>query len=258
MTDGMRLETVLKRDRVLVLSGLAGVTALAWLYLVYLSRGMPDAAMNMESAMPRMLAWAGRDLVLTFAMWAVMMVAMMVPSAAPAILLFAVISRQRRERPGALGPTAVFLLGYLALWIGFSVMATLAQWGLHTASLMTGMSGVGPILGAILLAAAGIFQWTPLKHACLAHCRSPQGFFMTEWQESAQGALRMGFRHGAYCVGCCWPLMSLLFVAGVMNLLWVAVIAVFVLVEKVTPAGEWVSRIAGLVLVGWGLWIVFQ
>ena len=258
MADGMRLETVLKRDRGLVLSGLAGVTALAWLYLVYLSQGMPDAAMNMESAMPRMQDWAGRDLVLTFAMWAVMMVAMMVPSAAPAILLFAAISRQRRERPGALGPTAMFLLGYLALWTGFSVMATLAQWGLHTASLMTGMSGVGPILGAVLLAAAGIFQWTPLKHACLAHCRSPQGFFMTEWREGAQGALRMGFRHGVYCVGCCWLLMSLLFVAGVMNLLWVAVMAAFVLVEKVAPAGEWVSRIAGLVLVGWGLWIAFQ
>lgn len=258
MADAMRLETALKRDRVLVLSGLAGVTALAWLYLVYLSRGMPDAAMSMESSMPRMQAWAGRDLILTFAMWAVMMVAMMVPSAAPAILLFAAISRQRRERPGALGPTTMFLLGYLALWIGFSAAATLAQWGLHTASLMTGMSGVGPILGALLLAAAGIFQWTPFKHACLAHCRSPQGLFMTEWREGAQGALRMGFRHGVYCVGCCWLLMSLLFVAGVMNLLWVAVIAAFVLVEKVAPAGEWVSRIAGLVLVAWGLWTAFS
>jgi len=257
MTDGMRLEAVLKRDRLIVLSGLAGVSALAWLYLVYLSRGMPDTVMGMESTMPQRQAWAGRDLVLMFAMWAIMMVAMMVPSAAPAILLFAAINRQRREWQGAFGPTAVFLLGYLALWMGFSVVATLAQWGLHAASLTTGMVSAGPILGAVLLIIAGIFQWTPLKRACLAHCRSPQGFFMTKWREGTVGALRMGFKHGVYCIGCCWLLMSLLLVAGAMNLLWVAAIAAFVLVEKAAPAGQWVSRIVGLVLVGWGIWMAF-
>ena len=258
MTDGMRLEAVLKRDRVIVLSGLAGVSALAWLYLVYLRRGMPDAATSMESAMPPMRDWGGPDLILTFAMWAVMMIAMMVPSAAPAILLFATISRQRRERPVALGPTTVFLLGYLALWMGFSVAATLAQWGLHAASLTTGMVSAGPILGAVLLIIAGIFQWTPLKHACLTHCRSPLGFFMTEWREGTVGALRMGFKHGVYCIGCCWLLMSLLLAAGAMNLLWVAAMAAFVLVEKAAPAGQWVSRIAGLVLVGWGIWMALS
>jgi predicted metal-binding membrane protein len=144
----------------------------------------------------------------------------------------------------------------LVLWTLFSALAAVAQWGLHSAALLSPMMvGTSPILGGVLLLAAGIFQWTPLKHVCLRHCRTPLGFIMTEWQEGRWGAFRMGLKHGSYCVGCCWFLMALLFVAGVMNLAWVAVIAAFVLLEKVVPAGPWVGRIAGVVLVGWGLWM---
>ena len=256
MNDGTRLEAVLKRDRMIVLSGLAGVSALVWAYLFYLTEGMRNMDTGIEPAMPHMQAWEGLDLVLMFAMWAVMMVAMMVPSAALVVLLFATINRKRREQQGLFVPTAVFLLGYLVVWMGFSALATLVQWGLHTAaSLSPSLVSTGPILGGVLLAAAGIFQWTPLKHACLAHCRSPLGFFMTEWREGTRGALLMGLKHGSYCVGCCWLLMSLLFLTGVMNLLWMATLTAFVLLEKIAPAGQWVSRVAGLLLIGWGMWM---
>jgi predicted metal-binding membrane protein len=250
------LEEVLKRDRTVILSGLAGVVALAWVYMFYLAWDTRNMDMGMEMTMPRMQAWGSVDFVLMLVMWAVMMVAMMVPSAAPMILMFATVNRRRREQQSPFVPTGVFLLGYLILWTGFSAVATLAQWGFHTAALLSPMMvSTSPILGAVLLLTAGIFQWTPLKHACLAHCRSPLGFLMTEWREGARGTLIMGLRHGGYCVVCCWLLMALLFVAGVMNLFWVAIIAALVLVEKVIPAGHWVSRVAGLLFIGWGAWM---
>ena len=151
-------------------------------------------------------------------------------------------------------PTMVFLAGYVLVWMGFSMLASLAQWGLHSLALLSPMMvSTSPILGGLILVAAGVLQWTPLKSTCLTHCRSPLGFLMTEWREGPRGALIMGLHHGGYCVGCCWSLMALLFVAGVMNLLWVATIAAFVLVEKVVPRGELVGRIAGGVLVLAGL-----
>jgi predicted metal-binding membrane protein len=192
-------------------------------------------------------------------MWAMMMVAMMIPSAAPMILMFATLNRRRRAQQGPLVSTTVFVLGYLLVWGGFSVGATLAQWGLHAAALLSPMLvSTSPLLGGILLMAAGIFQWTPLKSICLRQCRSPLGFMMTEWREGAWGALLMGLRHGRYCVGCCWILMALLFVAGVMNLLWVAVIAAFVLVEKVLPRGELMGRVVGGILILTGLVLLGQ
>lgn len=206
-----------------------------------------------DMAMPHPQPWEFADVLLLFVMWAVMMVAMMTPSAAPMILMFAMIHRKRREaeRPGV--GTGVFLVGYLVVWTASAALATLAQWGLHSAALLSpAMASQSPLLGGVLLIAAGVFQWTPLKNACLAQCRSPLSFLMTEWREGTIGALVMGVRHGAYCVGCCWMLMGLLFVAGVMNLVWVAAIAAFVLIEKVV-AGERISRIAGVVFVAAGL-----
>jgi predicted metal-binding membrane protein len=151
----------------------------------------------------------------------------------------------------------MFLLGYFVVWTLFSVVAVVAQWGLHAAALLSPtMVSTSSILGGVLLIAAGVFQWTPLKHACLNHCRSPLGFLMTEWREGKGGALVMGVKHGSYCVGCCWILMALLFAAGVMNLLWVAAIAAFVLTEKVLPRGDLVGRIAGGVLVLAGIVIL--
>jgi predicted metal-binding membrane protein len=238
MSETTAVEAVLKRDRAVVLATIAGPSALAWAYLLALAWQMPHEDM----AMPHMHAWGAAEVVLTWVMWAVMMVAMMTPSAAPMILTFAAINRRRQAQQGPLVPTAVFVLGYLLVWGGFSVVATLVQWGLHTAALLSPMVVVtSPVVGGLLLIAAGIFQWTPLKSTCLTQCRSPLGFIMTEWREGTWGALVMGLRHGSYCVGCCWVLMALLFVAGVMNLIWVTVIAVLILVEKVLPRGELVG-----------------
>lgn len=259
MAEGATIEAVLKRDRAIGLAGLVGVSVLAWAYLLALAWRMPQHDMAMEMAMPHMQTWGATELLLTWVMWAVMMVAMMTPSAAPMVLMFATINRRRRAQQGPFVATTVFLLGYLLLWGGFSVLATLAQWGLHTAALLSPMLvSTSPILGGVLLLAAGLFQWTPLKSTCLSQCRSPLGFLMTEWREGAWGALLMGLRHGIYCVGCCWVLMALLFVAGVMNLLWVAAIAAFILVEKVLPRGELVGRVAGGVLMLAGLVLLGQ
>ena len=257
MSSGVA-ETVLRRDRVVVLSGLALIAALSWAYVYSLAAGMRNMdEMGMEMAVPRMQAWGVADFAMAFAMWAVMMVAMMTPSAAPMILMFAGVNRRRREQQASYVPTSVFLVGYLSVWGAFSVLAASAQWGLHAASLLSPtMASTSPVLGGVLLLAAGVYQWTPLKHACLSKCRSPLGFVLNEWREGKWGAFRMGLKHGAYCAGCCWSLMALLFVAGVMNLLWVAAIAGFVLLEKAVPGGQRLGRTAGVVLAGWGALLV--
>jgi len=242
-------------DRAIVAAGLLGVAGLGWLYIVRLGREMAVMA-DMAMAMPQMTPWDLADFVLTFLMWAVMMVAMMVPSASPMILTFATINRKRLVDEAPLIRTGLFLVGYLLVWAGYSLLAALGQWGLHAAALITPAMAVTPWLGGVLLVAAGIYQFTPLKDVCLSRCQSPFGFILTQWREGAAGALVMGLRHGAFCVGCCWVLMALLFVAGVMNLLWVAAIAAFVLLEKVAPLGRVVSRFAGAVLILWGAWLL--
>jgi predicted metal-binding membrane protein len=198
------LEGVLKRDRLIGLAGLVGLAGLAWVYLGYLAWDMGPMDMSMAMAMPRMQTWRVLELVLLCSMWVVMMVAMMVPTAAAMILLFATVQRQRRAQARPYVPTGIFVSGYLLVWTGFSVLATLAQWGLHSAALLSPMMGsTSPVLGGLLLLAAGLFQWTPLKYACLQHCRSPLSFLMTESREGHRGALGMGLRHGSYCTGCC-------------------------------------------------------
>lgn len=257
------LESVLKRDRAVVLSGLAMVAALAWAYIMYLAWDL-QGSISMDStqmgmAMSQTRAWSSVDFGLMYLMWAVMMTAMMVPTTAPILLTFATVNRKRLERQQPFVPTGVFLSGYLIVWSGFALVATLAQWSLHEATLMTSMMGnATPLVGGSILLAAGAFQWTPLKYVCLKRCRTPLGFIMTEWREGPKGALTMGLRHGSFCLACCWFLMGLLFVAGVMNLLWVAAIAGYILAEKVVPAGHWLSRVIGLVLIGWGAWMVME
>jgi len=252
------LVEVLKRDRAIVALGLAGVVTLSWLYLLWMDWGMRHMDVGMEMViMPAMQHWTARDLVLVFLMWAVMMVAMMVPSASPVVLLFAEINRRRSEQQGMFVATGQFLLGYLTVWTGFSLLATLAQWGLLTAALVSPMmESTSKALGAGLLLIAGLFQFSRLKYACLAHCRSPMGFLVTEWRQGPLGAFRMGLKHGGYCLGCCWALMGLLFAFGVMNLLWVASISAFVLFEKITTANQLVSRLSGLLFVSGAVWIV--
>ena len=217
--------------------GLLGLAALAWMYV---ARMAGDAGASGDG---RDDARDGRQWSSGFAwlagMWTVMMVAMMLPSAAPTILLYATVSRRRRLEGRPAVPTAVFTLGYLLVWTLYATAAAGAQWELHRRALLSpAMASASPLLAGGLLVAAGLYQWMPFKGACLSQCRSPLGFFSAEWREGARGALRMGMRHGTYCVGCCWLLMALLFVSGVMNVLWVAAIAGFVLVEKLVLAGR--------------------
>lgn len=241
------------RERVFLAASLAMVVLLAWAYLWSLAAGM--GAMSTESmpeAMPSI--WSYQETISLFIMWSIMMVAMMLPAAAPMILIFMSVQQRRSQAGRASHPTWIFVAGYLAVWTGFSLLATLAQWGMQQASVISsGMSVSHPALSAAILVLAGIFQWSPLKHACLSKCRSPLAFIMSHWRDGLLGALRMGFEHGAYCVGCCWLLMVLLFVAGVMNLLWVMAITAFIVLEKLVPKGELVARLSGLALIALGL-----
>jgi predicted metal-binding membrane protein len=246
------------RDQAVTLAGLIGVTVLAWAYLFHDASQM--ASMNMDGIGPGgMKALQGgnpfdlAELTLLFLMWSIMMVGMMVPSAAPAILMYATIAKKHQERGSAIPPAWLFALGYLGVWIAFSALATGLQVGMREAALLTPMMvSKSSWLTGPLLILAGIWQWLPIKDACLQKCRAPLQFFMFHWQPGNSGAFRMGMEHGGFCLGCCWAIMLLLFVAGVMNLIWVAVIAAFVFMEKLAPGGAWVGRISGLVMLALG------
>jgi len=268
------LERLLVRDRAIVLASLIGLSLLAWLYLVALALEMARGdmtLMGMEAMAPieamakggaMVMAahpWSVMTFALMLAMWWVMMIGMMVPSAAPTILLFARLQRGKSLESRPAMRSALFTLGYLILWLAFSIAATVAQWVLSEAALLSPMmASASPVLGAVILAATGIYQLTPLKRACLDHCQSPIGFLSTHWRKGDLGALRMGLAHGVYCVGCCWFLMALLFVGGVMNLVWTAAIAVFVLLEKVLPRDARIAETSGLVLLSCAPLLLFM
>jgi predicted metal-binding membrane protein len=251
---------IASRDRVFILTCLVAISALAWVYLVHLDRQM-SSSMEYDTMMAKMgmtmdMPWTAADVFFTFAMWAVMMVGMMSGTAAPVLLLFAA-ARAGRGGRGARLAVLMFGLGYLATWVGFSGCAALAQWALHqTAMLSPAMTASNPYLSGGILIAAGVYQMTPWKGACLTQCRSPLGFLMTHWRDGQFGALQMGVRHGAYCLGCCWALMCVLFVVGVMNLVWVATLTGFVLLEKIGPAGAIIARVAGAALVVAGVALI--
>ena len=254
MNAATTLELLLRRDRLVVAAGLAGVILLCWAYLL-LGAGMPMDPMSMGGAMAGLapMVWSPSYALLMVIMWAVMMAAMMLPSAAPMILLFATIDRKRHQDGALHGRTWIFASGYVAVWVGFSIVATALQWQLERAALLSPMMASTSVLfGGIVLVAAGLYQLTPLKQACLKHCRSPLDFILHHWRAGMGGAAAMGLAHGVYCLGCCWMLMALLFVGGIMNLLWIAAIAAFVLIEKTAPAGHWLGRAAGLGLIAWG------
>jgi predicted metal-binding membrane protein len=249
------LEFVLKKDYVVVLAALAGMAAVTWGLMIREALGLPGACCHL--AAPDIQHWDISTVPPLFLMWANMMVAMMIPSAAPMILTFAMVNRKRGQSQWPLGPAGIFLSGYLSVWVAFSLLVAVLQWMLHAGALLSPrMVSSSPVFGGAVLIAAGIFQWTPWKRACLTHCRSPLAFLMTGWREGKSGAWVMGLQQGAYCTGCCWVLMLLLFVAGVMNLFWIAVITLFVLVEKFVPKGLWLGRMAGAGLVGWGIWML--
>jgi predicted metal-binding membrane protein len=232
-----------------MLVALAALTALAWAYLKWSPMPMPGSSGGLRTA---------HYVAVTFLMWFVMMVGMMVPSVVPTVLLFDRVAR--RAAPGSiLGRTAPFVAGYLLVWCGFSVAATALQVELIAAGWIDAMGvAARPWFTAALLAGVGLYQWLPAKRACLDHCRSPVQFLVEAYRPGASGALLMGLRHGLYCLGCCWALMLLLFVGGVMNLLWVAAIAAVVFVEKLLARGEWLRRAIGVVALAAAVAVVIQ
>lgn len=245
-------------DRVVVAALLLLVAMLAWAFTVHQARLMDamDAAMwrDMNMSMNGMEpSWTLIDAALVFVMWSAMMAAMMVPGAAPMIAAFATINRRRREREAPYVPTAVFLAGYLVVWSGFSLIATGLQYVLQKAELLTTMmQSASHVFSAALFFAAGLYQFSPLKERCLAYCRSPDGFILSEWRDGALGAAVMGLRHGLFCMGCCAALMVLLFAVAVMDLRWVAALTVLVTAEKLLPSAKFWRRAIGAALIAAG------
>jgi predicted metal-binding membrane protein len=263
------LEAVLRRDRAIVIAALAALTALAWADLVWLAQDMKMDGMDMTGfrsipagrglMMPVDAPWQPIEFGYVFAMWVVMMIGMMTPSVAPTILIYARVGRQAIAQNKPFAASGWFVAGYLIAWTLVSLFATVLHWGLERSGLLTPMmESASKVLGAVILILAGLYQWTPLKKACLSSCQAPLAFIMRHggFRSDARGALALGFRHGIYCVGCCWALMALLFVGGVMNLLWVAVLAILVLVEKALPFGWIVGCLAGAVFLAAGLWLL--
>lgn len=247
-------------DRIVTLAALFVVTLLCWFYLYRMTAGMSAVAaehdMHAAMGMTDMAAWGATELLGLFVMWMVMMAGMMLPSATPVILLVMNTYRRRGGRE-ARWSTLTFVCGYLFAWTGFSVAAAALQAVLHRTALMSpAMVSQSTVIAAAIFLIAGVYQWLPLKAACLTHCRSPLHFLTHEWREGPLGGFIMGLRHGFFCVGCCWALMLLLFAVGVMNLFWVAAIAAFVLVEKLLRRGMLFSRIAGVICILWGAYLL--
>lgn len=287
MPEASALERLLRRDRSITLAGLVALSALAWLYILTgaglgmnawemttfalfphqqaadmmpdmsgMAMGGPDTAAMAPA--PGWTAWGPATWALMIAMWWIMMIAMMSPSAAPTILLYAHVHRHASARgrlQDKLAPTGAFATGYVLVWLIFSIAAAALHWMLERDGIVSAMrmGSQSPWLSGGVLIAAGLYQLSPLKNVCLSHCRAPASFLSRYWRPGALGALRLGAMHGAYCVGCCWMLMALLFVGGVMNLAWIAALALMVLIEKLLPPGRWVGRGAGVALIAWGV-----
>lgn len=234
----------MNRDRAILLAGAAAITAVAWLYMVRMAAGV-HARVTMD--------WGA-----LFLMWVVMMVAMMLPSTLPYVFVFQAEQVRRDAQQAPMTPTALFMGGYFAVWIAFSAACAALQQLLHGQALLSPMmAAASPVLAGAILLAAGVYQWTPMKNACLRHCRSPLTFLLSGWREGAGGAFRMGVDHGLFCVGCCWMLMLLPFAAGVMNLLWMAGITLLLLLEKAAPGGERTARVCGTLLALAGGYVMY-
>jgi predicted metal-binding membrane protein len=266
------LEGLLKRDRRIVAGALAAIAIMAWGYVLWLAEamrmpGMEGAGVRMDAnplgpaMLPHDQPWGAVEFALMFAMWTIMMVGMMVPSSAPMVLLYARVGRQAMAQGRPIAGAWWFLGGYLVAWTLFALGATAAQWSLERAALLSGsMASTSSALGAVVLLIAGLYQFTPAKTACLSKCQAPLAFIQRHggFRRDPRGALALGLRHGAYCVGCCWALMALLFVVGVMNVLWVAGIAIFALLERILPASRTVSRIGGIGLIAAAVSLLVQ
>jgi predicted metal-binding membrane protein len=253
------LRTLLQHDRIVVVACLVAVVLLAWGWLL-IGAGIEMAQMDMGGGHVILMTaeWSPAYAALIFLMWAIMMVAMMLPSAAPAILLAGALMRQR-DGNRIYGPTGLFALGYLMIWFSFSLVATALQWGLDRAGLLSaGMASGNATFAGVLLIVAGLYQWTPLKQSCLVQCRSPFQQLARYWRNGTCGPILAGAGHGLFCLGCCWMLMAILFVGGLMNVLWIAAVAVLVLIEKRLQAGPRVGRLTGIALLVWGAIVLFE
>ena len=254
------IEGVLRRERVVTAAGLAVMVVLAWMYIwCGAGMGMPALDMTTLSLFPHLQSEAVGSMdvgwPIVIAMWWVMMIAMMTPSAAPLILLYGLVLRRHQPEGRSGWLPALLLVGYLAAWLAFAIVATALQKVLEPAGLISGMMlwSRSAALSATVLGTAGLYQLSPFKHACLSHCRAPVRFLTEHWRPGGTGSFILGARHGAYCVGCCWMLMALLFVGGVMNLVWIAVLTLVVLVEKLAPAGAMVGKVSGALLIAWAV-----
>ena len=246
------LEKSLSNDRLIVLAGIAIVSVISWAHMA----GMTIEGQSLAPHHP-VHHWSGSTLLSHFIMWIVMMVAMMLPTAGPMILTFATISRGQREKKQPYVNTSVFLVAYILVSIGYSLLATFLQWWLYSHAMLTALGASNSnMLSGLLLCIAGVYQWSSLKHACLRFCRNPFNFLMGNWREGSTGALHMGFKHGLLCTGCCWALMALMFVGGVMNLLWMVVITAVILIEKVAPRGDIFAKIAGVAMITSGIYFI--
>jgi predicted metal-binding membrane protein len=247
------------RDRLLICGCILLVTALAWVYLIHLARHMEspiDADMMAKMGMATNQPWTASDVFYTWVMWSVMMIGMMAASTLPVLLLFAGVHARRAEGGRSLAVLS-FGLGYFAVWLGFSACAAMAQWALHQGALLSSaMATSSTAVGGAILVGAGVYQLSPLKGRCLTGCQSPLGFLMGNWRDGLRGAFAMGMRHGTFCLGCCWALMGVLFVVGVMNLVWVGVLTVFVLIEKIGPTGVRLARTGGAIMIALGVIMV--
>jgi predicted metal-binding membrane protein len=240
------------------MAGVAMATAAAWLDLWHRAGAMMRmSGAGMDLAMAAPAPWSVPELIAAGVMWSVMMTAMMLPSATPMLMLFSAAQRTRGSQAAGGSPAVLFAAGFVLLWVAWSWLAAGVQWTLQASLALSPQLTVARMpLAAAILGVAGLYQFTPLKEACLARCRSPLGFLLSEWRGGPAGALNMGVRYGAFCAGCCWALMGLLFVVGVMNLLWIAVLSVFVLIEKTVLRGPWPGRVIGAALIVWAVYLL--
>jgi predicted metal-binding membrane protein len=259
---------VLRRDRVVIVLALALLTLLAWSYLLWLSTDVSMGGMDMTGLrmipsgmglmVPTTTPWLAEEFALAFVMWTVMMVGMMTPSAAPMFLMYARIGRQTEGESRPLAATVWFALGYFLVWVAFALLATLAQWALERSALLdVAMASTSNVFGGLLFLAAGLYQWTQLNEKCLTECQRPFEFVMRHggYRRDALGCVMLGLRHGAYCAGCCWALMALLLVGGVMNVLWIVLLALLALLVRNTSKGLQLARLTGIALTAGSVWL---
>jgi predicted metal-binding membrane protein len=258
MTTLIRVDTQPGRERLLVVACLAFLVALCWACLVFRALRLVTIDPVPSFALAALPPYRAPELMLVLAMWSAMLSAITLPAATPVILLFAHITRLARTVRFPHTGTLFFVVGYLLVWGGFGALATLAQWALHdVGALDTSMAIMNPSACGLMMVAAGLYQWTPWKHACLQQCRAPLSYMVAEWRPGLTGALRMGGAHGQYSIGCCALLLLLLFVAGVTDLGALVALAALVLAETLLPRGAIVACISGLALVAWGTLLLF-